>query len=147
IAACVAMHEASPRQARVALEPSQYSERVVEELLSADAVFPEQFWGCRDGTMPLSGERALMWAVFADAIDCYRRFAHARSARGRPAVSEVQNWVLSTDWDWPFSFVNLCEAFGFDPGGVRLALSRWSTGSAQRVVRRQRFRPVALHAA
>jgi hypothetical protein len=141
------MHEFSPPRITLAREPSEYSERVVEELLSADAVFPEQFWGCRDGTIPLSGERALMWAVFADAVDCYRRFAHAKTAHGRAEFKEVRSWVLSTDWDWPFSFVNLCEAFGFDPGGVRLALDRWSTGRLRRAVRRQRFRPVTLHAA
>jgi len=129
------------------MEPSEHSERVVEELLSADAVFPEQFWGCRDGTIPLSGERALMWAVFTDAIDCYRRYAHASSLRGRTEFKEVESWVLGTDWDWPFSFVNLCEAFGFDPAGVRSALARWRSDRAARVVPRQRFRPVALRAA
>jgi hypothetical protein len=129
------------------MEASEHSERAVAELLSADAVFPEQFWGCRDGTIPLSGERALMWAVFADAIDCYRRYAHATSLRGRTEFKEVEGWVLGTDWDWPFSFVNLCEAFGFDPAGVRLGLRRWRSHSAPRVVPRQRFRPVTLHAA
>ena len=82
------MHESSPRPLTLSIEPTEYSERVVEEILNADAVFPEQFWGCRDGTIPLSGERALMWAVFADAIDCYRRFAHAKSSRARPSVRD-----------------------------------------------------------
>ena len=129
------------------MDPREHSDRAVQDLLSADAVLPQQFWTCRDGTIRLSGERALMWAVFADGIDCYRRTAHATSTQQRADFAEIESWVLGTDWDWPFSFVNLCQVFGFDPAGVRDALQRWKNRPPERALPRQRFRPVTLHAA
>ena len=129
------------------MDPREGSEGVLAELLGADAVLPEQFWSFQDGTTHLSGERALMWAVFADGIDAYRRNAHATSLRQRTEFKEAEGWVLSTDWDWPFSFVNLCETFGFSPFGVRQALESFKGQRPHGRFRRQRFRPVTLHAA
>ncbi len=123
------------------------AEVVLENLLGVDTLLPEQFWGGHDDTTNLSGERALMWAVFADGIDTYRRSAHAGSLRQRADFEEAEDWVLSTDWEWPFSFVNLCETFGFNPDGVRHALLRWKEECHRGAFRRQRFRPVTLHAA
>ena len=129
------------------MDMCECAERAIQELLSADTVLPEQFWASEGGSFSPSGERWLMWAVFADGIDCYRRNAHATSVRERTEFKEAEHWVLSTDWDWPFSFVNLCEAFGFDPAAVRGALERCKRRSADGAFRRQRFRPVTLHAA
>jgi hypothetical protein len=128
------------------MDPREGSEGVLQELLSADSVLPEQFWTFGEVTTHLSGERALMWAVFADGIEAYRRNAHGTSLRQRTEFKEAEGWVFSTDWDWPFSFVNLCETFGFSPGGVRQALENWKSQRSQRF-RRQRFRAVTLHAA
>ena len=129
------------------MDPRDYAVPALRELLDAHAVLPEQFWHSRDGSSHLSGERALMWAVFADGIDSYRRNAHASSALGQSEFKEAEDWVLSSDWDWPFSFVNLCEVFGFNPNGVRGALTRWRVRQSQQAFRRQRFRPVTLRAA
>jgi hypothetical protein len=129
------------------MDPQEYAEHAVQDLLAADAVLPEQFWGVQDGTIRESGERGLMWAVLTDGIECYRRNAHGGSGPQREAFKEAEHWIMSTDWDWPFSFVNLCEAFGFDPAGVRRALRRWRSAHAAHVLPRQRFRPVTLHAA
>lgn len=129
------------------MDPREGAEPGLRELLGADAVLPEQFWANADGSIHHSGERALMWAVFTDGIECYRRNAHARSTLRRAEFKEAEHWVFCTDWDWPFSFVNLCEVFGFDPDGVRHALQRWKRDARQNGFQRQRFRPVTLHAA
>jgi hypothetical protein len=116
------------------------------ELFGADVLLPEQFF--RQGAASQrSGERALMWAVFADGIECYRRNINAKSAPDRVAFLEAESWIFRNDYDWPFSFVNLCEVFGFDPRGVRHALLRWAKARRKRPLRRQRFRPAALRAA
>jgi hypothetical protein len=128
------------------MDPREIAEPVLQDLLSAHAVLPEQFWASRDGVSGLSGEHALMWAVLADGIECYRRNAHATAPQQRAEFLDAEQWILSTDWDWPFSFVNLCEMFGFDPAGVRRALQQFRD-SQTRGVRRQRFRPVSLKAA
>jgi hypothetical protein len=129
------------------METSARTTSVVEHLLAADRVLPEQFWKSEFGSTHLSGERALMWAVFADGIDSYRRNAGSTSIHRRIEFREAQSWLWSTDWDWPFSFVNLCEVFGFDPEGVRCALLRWRLEQTRHSLRRQRFRPVTQHAA
>ena len=125
------------------MDAHEISEPVLQELLGATTVLPEQFWGAR--ACPLSGERALMWAVLADGIDSYRRNAHPVSVQQQIDFDEAERWLLATDWEWPFSFVNLCEAFGFDPAGVRWALKHWCARSGG--FRRQRFRQGALRAA
>jgi hypothetical protein len=128
------------------MDPRELAEPVLRDLLAADTVLPEQFWSSLHGATHLSGEHALMWAVLADGIECYRRNAHATSAQQRLEFRDAEAWIARTDWDWPFSFVNLCEMFGFDPAGVRRALQRHRDRKPG-TFRRQRFRPVTLNAA
>ena len=129
------------------MDVRDYSEPALQELLGANAVFPEQFWTADLDTTNRSGERALMWAVFADGIEAYRRTADATTAQRRLEFLEAESWMMRNDTEWPYSFVNLCEAFGFNPAGVRCALKRWRRDQARAALRRQRFRPVTLRAA
>jgi hypothetical protein len=129
------------------MDPRELAEPVIRDLLAADTVLPEQFWASKYGSTNLSGEHALMWAVLADGIECYRRNVHARSGHQRLEFLDAEAWISRTDWDWPFSFVNLCEMFGFDPAGVRHALWQLRDAGKAQVFRRQRFRPVTLNAA
>jgi hypothetical protein len=125
------------------MDVHELAEPVLQELLAATAVLPEQF-GSQGRGQPC-GERALMWAVLADGIECYRRNAQPVSMQQAIEFEDAERWVWTTDWDWPFSFVNLCEAFGFDPAAVRQALQTWR--GRRRAFRRQRFRQSALRAA
>lgn len=129
------------------MDPRELAEPVVRDLLAADTVLPEQFWSAEHGSTQRSGEYALMWAVLADGIECYRRNAHGTSAAQRAEFHEAEDWISRTDWNWPFSFVNLCELFGFDPAGVRRALQDYRERRKPAAFRRQRFRPVTLNAA
>jgi hypothetical protein len=129
------------------MDPREIAEPVVRDLLAADTVLPEQFWNPRHASVHLSGEHALMWAVLADGIECYRRNVHAASQQQRLEFEDAERWIAATDWDWPFSFVNLCEMFGFDPAGIRRALHQLRDARRRSGYRRQRFRPVTLNAA
>jgi hypothetical protein len=122
-------------------------ESLLQELFGPDFVLPEQFYGSSEDTTRLSGERALMWAVFTDGVDAYRRNARQATRRERSDFDEAERWIRTNDWGWVFSFVNLCETFGFDPAAVRMALRRWKAKAAVQPLRRQRFRPITLHAA
>ncbi|MBI1816241.1 MAG: hypothetical protein HYR72_14785 [Deltaproteobacteria bacterium] len=122
-------------------------ETLLHELFGPDHVLPEQFYGSNDNATRLSGERALMWAVFADGIDCYRRNVGQATRRELADFREAERWIRANDWEWAFSFVNLCEVFGFQPAAVRRALSDWRIQRSRAPFRRQRFRPVTLHAA
>ncbi len=72
-----------------------------------------------------SGEMALKWAVFADGLRQYCRLVVDLSAETSPEFAEEEEWILADDEEWPFSFVNLCEDFGFNPQLVRSLLAAW----------------------
>jgi hypothetical protein len=137
-------HDEKAEAPPLTAEQFERAEAAIRDLLAADSVLPEQFWGTHAAPSIASGELALMWAVFADGIESYRRNAVATSAHGRVEFEEAESWVLATDWDWPFSFVNLCDVFGFNANGIRWALRRWR--HEQRVGARpgprRRFRPM-----
>ena len=120
-------------------------ESLLHELFGPDFVLPEQFYACDDNATRLSGERALMWAVFADGIECYRRSMRQATRRERFDFREAERWIMKNEWGWAFSFVNLCEMFGFNPAAVRAALRKRPDDAMDS--RRQRFRPITLHAA
>ncbi len=105
------------------MDARDYSELALQELLGANAVLPEQFFRNR-GQTAASGERALMWAVLSDGIESYRHNTNAKGAAARLEFMEAENWIFRSDWEWPFSFFNLCEAFGFNPYGIRRHLLR-----------------------
>lgn len=63
-------------------------------------------------------ERTLMVAVYCDAVALIRR-----QIRGTDAARDAARaWVATDDWDWPFSFRNLCDILELDPAAVREAL-------------------------
>ncbi|HVM95399.1 MAG TPA: hypothetical protein VMT89_03370 [Candidatus Acidoferrales bacterium] len=128
------------------MDARDFAEPALQELLGANAVLPEQYWSNDDSTNR-SGERALMWAVLADGIECYRRNAWATSSGQRLEFLEAESWIQRNDWEWPFSFVNLCEAFGFRPDGVRDSLISYRRQAVRQAFKRRRYRPVTLRAA
>ena len=126
-------------------EPGQI-ENYLQDVFGPDLVLPEQFFPERPGASALSGERALMWAVLVDGIESFRRTAHSGLERDVEEYVETVEWLAATDWESAFSFVNLCEIFGFDPLPFRRALLAWEANGAV-AAPKQRFRPVALRAA
>jgi len=128
------------------MEARLTSEAAVQTMMAADAVLPEQFFRPERGTIYTSGERGLMWAVFADGIESYRRNVAAKSPERKLEFMEAEHWVLSNDCDGPFSFVNLCQMFGFSAPGIRAALTTWKCQQRRPALRRQRFRPVLMSA-
>jgi hypothetical protein len=71
----------------------------------------------------LTGTRALMYAVFEEALRDYRC--------GQPHLhAQAEAWIGS-ERRWPFSFVVVCETLGFEPTAVRRALRRWRDARTQ----------------
>lgn len=92
---------------------------------------------------PLTGARALMAAVFEEAMVTLARHGRATidSRRySRPAYLEAHRWISSDRHEEPFDFLYICEVFGWDPGRLRRAIRKWyPTASAPRstpIVRR-----------
>ena len=95
------------------------------ELFTPDIVLPEQLiQGFRRDSY-VSGEKALMLAVLEDGIRCFQE--HLRNPRSNPRVlsQEAEAWIRAVDYDWPFSFNNVCETLGIDAEALRAALLKW----------------------
>ena len=107
------------------LGPTPRTPESLAELFTPDIVLPEQFvQGFRQDSY-VSGEKALMLAVLEDGIRCFQE--HLRNPRSNPRLlsQEAEAWIRAVDYDWPFSFNNVCETLGIDPEALRGALLEW----------------------
>ncbi len=95
------------------------------ELFSPDIVLPEQFFEGARRDSYISGEKALMLAVLEDGIRCFQE--HLRNPRSNPRLlsQQAEDWMRAVDYDWPFSFNNICETLGVNPSALRTALLAW----------------------
>jgi hypothetical protein len=89
--------------------------------LTPDTTLPVQF----HHRPAVSPEERLMLAIFEDALGCFQRGTRAEGVHRRRLFMEACDWIFCRDRYWPFSFENICETFGIDPGYVRCALAQW----------------------
>jgi hypothetical protein len=73
----------------------------------------------------IMGEFELVRAMLDDALHTYRKYALANGRRAQRLFREVDDWISVDDWDWPFSFVNVCAVLDLDPGYIRTGLRLW----------------------
>lgn len=90
-------------------------------VLEDDHTIPAEFDAART-SLTRSSEKRLMLAVMEEGIDCYLKYAAAKSAHGQNLAAEAEAWVETDNPHWPFSFDRICEVFGFDVELVRCAL-------------------------
>ena len=81
---------------------------------------------------PLSPERELMVAVLEEALADYQHCWKARDKKGIQRFADAQAWILNTDSEWIFSFINCCEVLGIEPDYLRQGLLRWKQGGRAR---------------
>jgi hypothetical protein len=95
------------------------------DLFAPDIVLPEQFFEGARRDSYISGEKALMLAVLEDGIRCFQE--HLRNPRSNPRLlsQQAEDWIRAVDYEWPFSFNNVCETLGVDPSALRTALLAW----------------------
>jgi hypothetical protein len=85
----------------------------------------------------LAGERAstpeqrLMRAVLDDALDVVLDPRPHLGRRDRALRGDAERWLAEDDREWPFSFVNVCEALAIDP----VRLREFAAGARLRDVR------------
>lgn len=96
-----------------------------------DILAPHQYLTNYRRLNPVEPEKALMFAVLAEAVDTYQRFAFCQSSRGQAIFREVEAWFWDDEPDSLFSFLSICEVFGLDPAFLRRGLMQW-TASRQR---------------
>jgi len=65
-----------------------------------------------------------MRAVLKDALAVLFKYDATQDRRGQRLLAEARHWLESDDADWPFSFVNVCDALGLEPSCVRERVAR-----------------------
>jgi hypothetical protein len=89
-------------------------------------------------------QRELADGVLKQAARDLRRFHGAVSAIERELYLDAYRWVMSDDFSWPFSFLNVCGLLNLSPEDVRQelvsdlslgAFSQWA-GRCRRAARR-----------
>ena len=87
----------------------------VQTLASLD----KEFAGALDKANPIEPERALAAGVLRQAANDLRRFRESGDAIGREMYWDARSWFLSTDTEWPYSFLNACSSLGISPEDIR----------------------------
>jgi len=115
------------------------------------AVLPEQFHSTAASLNQGRPEAALMSAVLEDAVNCVRCGFRATDRRKQRLAREAEEWILSDEAEWPFSFLNICTVLGLEPQYIRRGVQRWHqqcptwTQKSKRRVVRSRY-PVRIAA-
>jgi hypothetical protein len=87
-----------------------------------DVLSSSQFFSDRAPAGEAANELVLQWAVFTDGLQRYWTLAADPDSHLSEEFHEEEAWLLDNDREWPFSFVNLCEAFGFQIDSLRVSL-------------------------
>ena len=101
---------------------------------------------------PLSPEHGLMVAVLEVALADYQRCWKVRDKKSMERFADAQAWILESNSEWIFSFVNCCEALGIEPDYLRQGLLRSNQGKSTRsssasAIERGRNQPKCLRQA
>jgi hypothetical protein len=103
--------------------------------LAPELVLPSQFSTGVRNDASLRPEKRLMLAVLEEAVGDFQRYLVATGNEARRLFQDAEDWFASEDTTWPYSFVNICNALGFDVGYVRAGLSRWRDAQRARINR------------
>jgi hypothetical protein len=85
-------------------------------------ILSSQFFSDRVPAGEEANELVLQWAVFTDGLQRYSTLAADADTHLSEEFCEEEAWLLDNDREWPFSFVNLCETFGFQTDSLRVSL-------------------------
>ena len=111
--------------------PRARDPEILAELFAPEIVLPEQLHQGYRRDSYLSGEKALMLAVLEDGIRCFQE--HLTNPRSNPRLlsKQSEDWIRAVDYEWPFSFNNVCETLGIDPDALREKLLTWKAKRLQ----------------
>jgi|RhiMetdeSRZDD1v2_1073273.scaffolds.fasta_scaffold1537552_1 hypothetical protein len=99
-----------------------------------DFLLPLQFFTGTRGKGYAEGERRLMLAILEDAVDCFQKYLGTKESRGRLLCSDAEEWIMSDDRSWLFSFVNVCEVLGLQPDFIRQGLQDWKSKQLEKAL-------------
>jgi len=102
-------------------------EQTMDSLLQPDTFLPAQYLETIRRENHLDPEKMLMLAVLEDGVICFQKYISTRDEKEKRLLSEAEEWLLmeQNGEDWLFSFDNVCETLGLNPGYIREGLLRW----------------------
>jgi hypothetical protein len=101
------------------------SEEKIASLFQPDTLLSDQYFENLRRKTFFEPEKRLMLAVLEDAIRYYQDNWFARNSKRKRIFDETEEWILTPDSDWVFSFVHVCETLGLSPAYLRRGLLRW----------------------
>ena len=126
---------------RFLFERGRLAER---EAIAPAAVLPEQFHSSPRQHYHGRGEVALMQAVLEDAIECFQKQFGTPRFRDYRIAREAEQWFFTDDYQWPFSFVNICSVLGIDPDYIRRGLNKQKAERPVEIPRRALHHPIIV---
>jgi hypothetical protein len=70
-------------------------------------------------------EERLMLAVLEDAVKCFQAHVLARHPWEKKLFQESEDWILTKNADWLFSFESICDNLQLNPSYIRQGLLVW----------------------
>ncbi|MFI5364587.1 MAG: hypothetical protein ACHQ4J_03090 [Candidatus Binatia bacterium] len=95
-----------------------------EEFLTPEVALPVQFQHMWHESSAVTPERALAVSVLWQAVSDLQKYRVARWGKRQRLYRDAHRWVVSNDREWPYSFINICEALGLSPQSLRAQLLR-----------------------
>lgn len=102
------------------------------EYLTPDLTLPEQYYMRHQGDDGMGPERALMYAVLKDAIRSFYKNVGATRRKYKKVLLEAESWLSEDSWDYPFSFLVICETLSIDAVCLRSRLFAWRDAELRR---------------
>ncbi len=113
----------------VTLSTEEINERVAA-LFQPDTLLRAQYLETVRSKTHLEAEKELMLAVLEDAVTCFQKYFAAQDKIGTSLFHTAEEWILQQGKsNWLFSFDNVCETLGLNPGYIREGLLRWAAFS------------------
>jgi hypothetical protein len=98
----------------------------VSSLFQADTLAAQQYQDTYRRKIPQQPEIRLMLAVLEDAINCYQDNIFAANKKRVQLFKEAEEWFISDDPSWIFSFVSVCSILNLEPDYFRMGIKRWA---------------------
>jgi len=113
----------------------------VSSLFQVDTLAAQQYHDTYRRKIPQQAEKRLMLAVLEDAINCYQDNIFAVHKKRVQLFKEAEEWFMSNDASWIFSFVSVCSILNLEPDYFRTGIKRWT--AQQRAARKNLTRGIA----
>lgn len=94
----------------------------LSKILEPDTMLPFQFYGKRQLSGHVDGQKKLMLAILQDAVECLEKYRGSRNSIQQELYQDSLNWICDPAAEWLFCFTNVCDFLGFDPSFMRQSL-------------------------